>query len=276
MKIHFSFSGYCSADESHVYIGAPKGKTVFPAFWALIEHPSLGYILFDTGYSSHFLEATSSFPNSLYRMIVPVTFREEDSVKNKLKNDYNIDSQEIKYVIISHFHGDHTAGMLDFPKATFVCSRKGYEHIRDFSDFWAFRKAYLKKTLPLDLEKRMIFVEDFPSSEETNLGKIWNWKAANMQFFDLPGHARGQIGVLLHAKEGSESGDILLAADAAWDIFSVKNNVPPPKIVGIFADNYTELVSTIGKLHRYQKAFPDTKIIISHCKKSLEKYFKIV
>ncbi len=274
MKIHFAAAGFCSADQSHVYIGAPKGKTVFPAFWALIDHPTLGYMLFDTGYAQRFLDATSTFPNILYRWIVPVTFKDGDDVKSQLKNVYNIDSQQIKYIIVSHFHGDHVGGLLDFPDAKIICTKQGFEHIWNFSNFWAFSKAYLKALLPSDLPERCIFIEEkMKPIDHLFFEKVWHWAEADLTFIALPGHARGQFGVLLHSEGGSEKGDIFLAADAAWHINSIQNNIPPPSMVKVFADDYTALKDTISRLYRFGQAFPNTKFIISHCKLTLEKYF---
>ncbi len=275
MKIHFASAGFCTADQSHVYINAPKGKITFPAFWALIQHPTLGNILFDTGYSEYFLRATDAFPNRLYRMIVPVTFQKGDDVKTQLLENYNIDCQDISYIIVSHFHGDHVGGLKDFPQAKIVCTRKAFDHIWQHNYFWAFTKAYLKDLLPEDLPDRCIFIEDnFPKIDNQHFENVWKWEAADLTFVDLPGHARGQVGVLLWSDGGSEQGDIFLVADAAWHIYSIENNVPPPSLVRVFADDYTALKDSIARLHRFQKANFGTKIIISHCQTSLSQYVK--
>jgi glyoxylase-like metal-dependent hydrolase (beta-lactamase superfamily II) len=276
MKIHFFAAGYCSADNSHSYINAPKGKTEFPAFWALLQHPTLGNFVFDTGYAQRFLDATRSFPNMLYRLIVPVTFKEGDDVKSQLKSNFGIDNQDIKYVIISHFHGDHVGGLIDFPNAKIICTRAAFEHIWQHNDFFAFTKAYLKNLLPEDLPSRCLFIEEnFQSIENQYFTKVWHWAEADLTFIDLPGHARGQVGVLLQSEGGSEEGAVFLAADAAWHINSVEKNVPPPSLVRVFADDYEALKDSIARLHRYHLAYPMTKIIISHCKQSLKKYFTI-
>lgn len=273
MKVFFSSAGYCSADHSHVYINAPKGKTQFPAFWALIQHPTLGNMLFDTGYAQHFLDATRHFPNILYRWLVPVTFKNGDDVKTQLKTKYNIDSQDIKYIIISHFHGDHVGGLKDFPNATFICTKAAFEHIWNFNSTFGFVKAYLKDLLPNDIEKRILFIEEqFETIDNQYFKTVWQWKEADLVFVLLPGHARGQVGVLLESKGGSETGNVFLAADAAWHIHSIEANIPPPSFVRVFADNYNELRETIAALHRFSLRHPTTKIIISHCKKTLLNY----
>ncbi|MFN6077221.1 MAG: MBL fold metallo-hydrolase, partial [Fluviicola sp.] len=138
MKVHFFSAGFCSADNSHTYKNAPKGKTVFPAFCALIQHPELGNIVFDTGYSEHFFNATKNFPNRIYRWVAPVTFTKGDSAKDQLESKMGISGEYIDYVIVSHFHGDHIGGLKDFPNARFICSKKAFIHFKNYPRAIAF------------------------------------------------------------------------------------------------------------------------------------------
>ena len=122
IKLSLYASGYC---EAHARVVNPingKGKTKFYAVWALLQIPSVGNVLFDTGYSEKFSIATNSFPNRFYRWATPVTFYKKNSAKNILR-DKGIDAKDINYVIISHFHADHISALVDFPNAKFICSK---------------------------------------------------------------------------------------------------------------------------------------------------------
>jgi len=107
----------------------------FPAMAAAIEHPTQGIILYDTGYAKHFAQHTKRFPYNLYPLITPVLFREEESLANQLADD-GIAAGDVRAIIISHYHGDHIAGLRDFPKARLISSRAGYEHARFLNDFF--------------------------------------------------------------------------------------------------------------------------------------------
>jgi glyoxylase-like metal-dependent hydrolase (beta-lactamase superfamily II) len=270
MTIHFDFSGYCEADNSHVYIGAPTGKTIFPAFWAWIQHPTLGNLLFDTGYAPRFFEATRPFPEMLYRKILPVTLEKDGDVVSRLRMQYNIDSESITYIILSHFHGDHVGGLKDFPNAQFICTRRAYEHFQQFASKWGIVKAYLPALVPTDFAKRVLFIEDFCAKLPTSFFKNeWFWKDAGIRFVDLPGHAVGQVGIICPTEARKE---VFLVADAVWHIYSIVHNVPPPPIVRVFADSYADLKDSIARLHHFHKAYPSVEMIPSHCLETLRKY----
>ncbi len=116
--------------EKIAYSKGTWKQICFPATVGLLQHPELGYILFDTGYARHFKEATKKFPYSVYAKLTPVHFTEEQSIKQQLLLD-GIQPEEIKYIILSHFHGDHTAGLPDFPKAKILTFAKAYEDIKE-------------------------------------------------------------------------------------------------------------------------------------------------
>ena len=128
-------------------------------------------------------------------------------------------------------------------------------------------KGLLKTLLPDDLEERISFPEqEFP--EETKDGlTCWKWND-NLWFVDLPGHARGHIGLLT---KHSNLGDILLAGDAAWSTRAFRNKVYPPQMVSIITDGYNKLKETINLLHDYHLANPDILIIPSHCFETIRK-----
>ena len=69
------------------------------------------------------LKKRQKFPYSVYAKLTPVHFTEEQSIKQQLLLD-GIQPEEIKYIILSHFHGDHTAGLPDFPKSENINLRK--------------------------------------------------------------------------------------------------------------------------------------------------------
>jgi hypothetical protein len=73
LRVHILYAGSCSHPEGMVLRGASWKPAVFPALVALLEHPTKGLALFDTGYTARFTEATRTMPNRIYRWLTPMT-----------------------------------------------------------------------------------------------------------------------------------------------------------------------------------------------------------
>ena len=54
VSLKFFQAGYCTHPQGMVLRGAPWRSAKFPATFALIEHPTIGKVLFDTGYTQRF------------------------------------------------------------------------------------------------------------------------------------------------------------------------------------------------------------------------------
>ena len=115
VKFFINYSGYCLANAKYVIKGQKSQLIKFHALYALILHPSKGYILFDSGYTTRFFDATNSYPNKIYANETKVVIEKKNEVKSQLEST-GIMAEEIKHIIISHFHADHIGGIKGFCK----------------------------------------------------------------------------------------------------------------------------------------------------------------
>lgn len=242
----------------------------FPASVAVLRHPTKGTILFDTGYSEHFFRASRSFPYRFYRWATPVSHSHNQSAVEQLRNQ-GIEGNEIKHIILSHFHGDHTGGLCDFPNATVYCSTVAYEHIQNKKGMQAVKQAFLPGTIPYDFSSRVSFVEQ---KESILLPRTFHpfkngydiWGDGSMIAVDLPGHAAGQIGVFFL----SNGHIIFLCADASWSYRAIRDSSEPhPFAYKIMhsAKDFQESFWKISELHRHN---PNIRIIATHCNEKEE------
>ena len=261
-KIYLNHAGYCEASERESIKGGRNLKIKFHALWGLIEHPEHGYILYDTGYTQRFHEETAFFPNKIYGKITKVVIPEREEVAKQLI-DNGISPDDIKHIIITHFHADHVAGMKDFKNAVFYTSKKAFEYTMKLPNSIAFSKGVLKNLLPVDLSERIIFIDEkITPSNESILGKEYDLFGDNsLLIYELPGHAAGQIGLMLETNKQR----YFLIADACWLKKSYKEYVLPNPIVRLFFHSWKEFKNTLYKVHQYHMAHPEVLIVPTHC-----------
>ena len=266
LKLTLNNAGYCLAKASHAIKGAPTKNIAFGALFGLIQHPKLGYILFDTGYTQRFFEATKNFPNKIYAMATQVMAAPQTEVRNQIAT-LGIHCSDIKHVILSHFHADHIAGLKDFENATIHCSKTAYEQAKNIPSFLGFTKGILKPLLPKNLSSRVQFIENSGGLPDELFGKKYDiFGDGSIMAVPLPGHAAGQMGIQL----STQKNHYFLVADACWDQRAYKNLDFPNAIVRLFFDSWAQYKQTIFQLHKYHTQHPKTVIVPTHCAQTTE------
>ncbi|RAV19306.1 MBL fold metallo-hydrolase [Paenibacillus contaminans] len=266
-------AGYCTHSEYLTIRGGSFRSSRFPAGFACIGHPELGPILFDTGYSERFYTETKRFPYSLYARVTPVFFRPEESAASQLLK-LGIEADEVRHIVLSHFHADHLGGLRDFPNATFHYLQKAYDAVKLRKGFAAVRAAFLPGLLPADFELRS---RPFDEKQTVRLPDGYPF-ARGLDVFgdgsiiavDLPGHADGQIGLLV----ATESHDYLLCADAVWSSKAYRENRPPHPLAGLIMANRSEFRDSFRRLRLLHEKFPQVRIVPSHCTEPWTSYVK--
>jgi glyoxylase-like metal-dependent hydrolase (beta-lactamase superfamily II) len=268
VDLHLSVSGFCYAKENHSIRNGKKENIKFHALWGIIKHPCKGLILFDTGYTDRFYIETNRFPNTIYANLTKVEINKEDEVKAQLEKN-GINPLEIKHIIISHFHADHIGGLCDFPNATFYCSQDALKQFLKIPTSIAFTKGILKNLVPIDFHDRIQIIEEISKS---NTHPIFNqtfdlFSDQSIGIVSLPGHAAGQIGILLRTSKRN----YFLVADAVWNREAFINDRLPNSIVRLFFHSWKDYKKSILKIKKFSYANPDAAIIPSHCWASYEK-----
>lgn len=243
--------GWTQAPEAIVLPGGSWSKKLrFHAVAFLLQHPHEGPVLVDAGYSVRFFSESINFPNRLYRAITPVTLTDPEGIAGQIRRR-GILPEEVRHLVITHFHADHIGGLRDFPNATVHCSERAWQSVRKLKGLAAVRKAFFPGLLPPDLENRLHFVEE--GSDLFDDGAI--------RVLDLPGHAPGQIGIRFTETSGSP---ILLAADACWTSAAYRDLCLPHPVTRLL-NEWKSYRMTLERLHRLHHDEPDLLILPTHC-----------
>lgn len=261
----------CMADR-----GGQWASTRFPALCGLIRHPDAGWILYDTGYSEHFFKATQALPERLYRTAVPVQLPAQEQLLAQLKA-YSIDPQDIRAVIISHFHSDHVAGLRDFPNAKFIALEADCTHIERLrGQRWrATLKGHLPALLPDDFSDRLTL------ADACKPYSLPIWMAPFNHGFDLlgdgsligvplPGHSEGQLGLMMPDAQGRP---VFLVADACWSVAACKaERLPAPPALWLANHSGKQYRQTYYELGSLIRREPSLAVLPSHCAHTWETF----
>lgn len=273
VSVRWFEAGHCVHPGFMVKPGSGLAPRHFPAGVALIDHPSQGKLLFDTGYHAQFARSTRHFPERLYALVTPHSLPPGQSIKEQLAT-LGIEADQINHLVLSHFHGDHIAGLCDFDQAQLHCHRAGYRFLTERNRLQRLQKGYLLDLLPDTAKARLQFSDQF----ELDLGDILQLNdaplglAASDLFGDgllylvsLPGHAAGQLGLLVRLQDSF----IFFLADACWLIDNLREDINQHWLANMLCDDRREYQNTLNKLrHCYQHAADRVDFVPSHCQQT--------
>lgn len=265
-------AGYCLHPERLTLRGGSLKPVEFPAGYALIRHPLLGPILFDTGYSARFFQETASLPASLYRRITPVVYSEEESAVRHLA-DNGIAPEDVRYIVLSHFHADHVGGVRDFPQAQYIYLRKSYDAVSSLGPVRATKAGFLPGLLPEDFNPRSLPVDEYSAKRPLPPGLPFSEAYdllgdGSLLAVELSGHAAGMIGIFVSTSEH----DYLLCADTVWSSRAFLENRRPHPAAGLIMSSRSEYIENFERLRQIHERFPEIRIVPSHCREALARW----
>jgi N-acyl homoserine lactone hydrolase len=200
-------SGESKGARSVVRVLAARGWTEpLPILAWLIEHPE-GLIVVDTGETARVSEPgyfTAWHP--YYRLALREWVEPEDEIGPQLRR-LGFSPDDVRRVVLSHFHTDHAGGLGHFPTSEIIASRADYEFSRGALGR---ARGFLPQHWPKPFTPTLIDHggRTFgPFARSTPLTA-----AGDVHLLPTPGHTPGHLSVAL------EDGDtvFLLAADASY------------------------------------------------------------
>ncbi len=265
--------GSCHHPEAMTMKGGSLCSVEFPALVGVIEHPDRGTFLFDTGYDPAFLSATKPFPERLYRWTTPVRIGPELEWNYWLK-DNSIQPADISGVIISHFHGDHVAGLHHLEGLLMFCARSGLNNLRKPGRFQRVRQGLLSALVPDSCDRSASFFEDAPMQAlPTTFNPFDEGRDilgdGSLLAIELPGHCPGHWGLGLRNEDDQY---ILLAADSVWSKDQIELCRPPPRLTTSLLGDTCRYRKTLSALHSVRKNNTEIVILPSHCSSSARSF----
>jgi glyoxylase-like metal-dependent hydrolase (beta-lactamase superfamily II) len=260
VSLRLLFTGFTQGYEHHVLQGARRERVPFHSMVAVIEHPQFGVTLFDSGYSRHFHEHTRGFPFNLYARVTPVTCAEGDEVKAQLQR---LGLPPVDRIVLSHFHGDHIAGLRDFDGADVVVHADAWADAKRRTGINAVRKGFVPGLLPDGFGDRVFCLDAFADRGFGPFARAHDlFGDRSVLLVELPGHAAGQIGMLVQLPDGSRK---LLCADAVWYRRAIAEARMPGLVARPLFSSTKDYRRTLQTLHAFGAQFPHIELLPTHC-----------
>ncbi len=258
-------TGHCLATEAHVIRGGRWSRIECHNLVAALYHPVRGWGLFDAGYSRHLFDATARLPWRVYRWATPLRLDRSLEAVVQLAA-MGVKPDEVRWIVVSHFHADHVAGLRDFPMAELFAAEAAIADVTSRRGLSALQRGYMPALLPDDFASRVRPIEAIAGPELGPLGRGHDlFGDERFVAVALPGHARGQIGLLAQ----TDRGERLFVADACWQSRGIREQRVPHPITHLFVDEPKVVRATLAHLKAFTDDRPEVVLVPTHCPEAL-------
>lgn len=205
-----------------------------PAVAILIQHPTLGNLLYDTGNSPDYATAYTKEMLHDYPLVECISIKDALAAKGLTPDD-------IDKIIISHLHFDHAGGLKDF------VGTKAIQHVlvseadlkqAYFSVMTGNGGAYIRSLF--DVEG----VQFETINETTAL-------AEDLTLFIQEAHTPGVIGMILKTEH---SGTIITTSDTVYTADSYRDELPPGGTINATTDEFFDNLRRIKEMEKEYNA----------------------
>ena len=234
-------------------LGVPKDQWVrAPIQCFLVEHPSGGTVLIDTGFHASVAVKPRSnlgaFGTVLYR---DIDMRPEQSAAAQLR-DRGIEPSSVGTVIMTHLHPDHASAIVDYPESTFLVSTAEWEAAAGGGQ----RDGYVKRQFDHGFDYRLVDFDSDAANSFAGFGRAVDvFGDGSVRLVYTPGHTRGHMSVILR----TESGEVLVAGDAIF----MHRTLDEDRVPYLMADEHL-FRRSLREIRQYRKETPEALIIPGH------------
>lgn len=252
-------TGFFSANFRHMAAGAPSEAVKLPIPFYVIRH-SRGVVLFDSGLSLEFPgQVQGWWLHRWFQKILPFTLKEEETAVRRLEK-MGIKPEDVKMIVVSHLHYDHSSGLQDFPNAKVVLSKAEWENSRVGRTRALFR-GILKEALK-GVENRLQLVEYAETTAVPPFEGSYDLMGdGSLMLLSTPGHTPGHQSLLVTLASGKK---ILLTGDAVWVRENYLESKPKSWIIRHFEEKAGRAWKTTLEIKQFHEEHPEVEIIPGH------------
>ena len=225
------------------------GHCPVPAF--LVEHPTAGLLLIDTGLTRSCAQPGGGNLGRIGKY-GKVIMNPGQSAAERL-TDRGIDPKSIKLVVMTHLHNDHASACCDFPEATFICDRDEW-NAANAKRSWM--KGYEPPQFDLAVDWKMVDYDSDPVESFAGFSRTLDlFGDGSVRLLSTPGHSAGHQSVLLKL----DHGELLVIADAAPTEAILDGDAYP-----LISDDEYQMDKSLREIRAYRQLTPNALLIPGH------------
>lgn len=205
-KVHLLKCGKINMDQSVLLAGRGYGtRRVCPVFAFLLETTE-GYVLVDTGLIEEGVDSPETAWGPRAKLLQPL-MTHEDGITARIA-EHGVSPENIRMVINTHMHWDHTGGNKKFANAVFVEQRSEYRFA--FEPDSSIGASYMQNHYSKDANYQLV-EGDCEVAE-------------GIRVIQTPGHTPGHQSVVVTLSNGK---GLIIAGDAVYHKDNLKHMIPP-------------------------------------------------
>jgi len=239
-------------------LGVPRGLLARKSSWVpvpipafLIDHPSAGTILVDTGLHATVAAAPAENLGGLGARVYDIRMTPEQAVPAQLEA-LGIDPLSVRAVVMTHLHYDHASGVSAFPEATFVVARSEWEAAAS----GGMLQGYRPRQFDYAFDWRTIDYATAALESFAGFGQSVDLLGdGSVRLVFTPGHTVGHQSVILRLHDR----ELLLTGDAAYRRRTIEEDELP-----LFCADQHLYHRSLAEIRRYVERTPTAVVICGH------------
>jgi glyoxylase-like metal-dependent hydrolase (beta-lactamase superfamily II) len=231
-----------------------KDYVEIPIVSFLVEHPSAGPILIDTGlHPSCAVDARQNFGRVGMLAFSGLQMQPEQAVTAQLR-ERGMEHRDVRLVVMTHLHVDHASAMAEFPGATFVFSAREWRAAAEEPRPWL--HGYRRRQFDHAFDYRTLDFERRGVDSYATFGRSFDLLGdGSVRAVYTPGHTQGHMSVVLRLGER----EALVAGDAIYTRRTLDEGALPYR-----SEDEHLFARSLREIQLYAQSNPDALVIPGH------------
>ncbi len=235
-------------------IGTSRSKWLtIPCPSFLITHPSAGPFLVDTGLHPSVTAQPAANLGRLVASFSKPTLEAGKDVTAQLRSR-GLETRDIKTVVMTHMHFDHTSAMSELGSSAFIISEPEWHAATETSR--PFMHGYAPAHFDYAFDYRTVSFDGPAVGSYSTFGRTFDlFGDGSVRLAFTPGHTLGHMSLICRLRDR----DLVIAGDAVYTLGQLGDAAPPPRP----EDPHTWRRSQ-QELKLFRRQYPQAVIIPSH------------